>query len=188
MVMSNSKQLLSKFQEHLNSTYTVKWTTHPTLYLGIQIAYNQEARALRSTQIHYVKSVLDRFAMTNCNPVKTPLPPNTILRSSSEKDIAEAADLPYQSLIGCLQWLLNCTRPNISHAVSQLSRFNSNWTVEHWVFAKHVLRYLKVSNTIGITFGGTSAPLTVYSDADFLQCPKTRRSVTGYIFCLNGGN
>lgn len=30
--------------------------------------------------------------------------------------------------------------------------------------------------------------LKVYSDADFSQCPEKRRSVTGYVFCLNGGN
>lgn len=126
--------------------------------------------------------------MTNCNTSKTPLPPNTILKSGSEAEIAEAATLPYQSVVGCLQWLSNSTRPDISHAVSQLSRFNANWTNEHWQLAKHVLRYLKGTSTLGITFGGSSSPLKVYSDADFSQCQETRRSVTGYVFCLNNGN
>lgn len=69
-----------------------------------------------------------------------------------------------------------------------ISRFNANWTTEHWLLAKHVLRYLKGTSTLGITYGGTHAPLKVYSDADFSQCPETRRSVTGYVFCLNNGN
>lgn len=116
------------------------------------------------------------------------MPPNTILRSGSEEEIAEASSLTYQSLIGCLQWLSNSTRPDISHAVSQLSRFNSNWTTEDWMFAKHVLQYLKGSDTVGINFGSNPDALKVYSDADFSQCPETRRSVTGYIFCLNGGS
>lgn len=126
--------------------------------------------------------------MTNCNAVRTPLPPNTILTSGSDSEVSEAAGLPHQSLIGCLQWLSNSTRPDISHAVSQLSRFNAKWTTTHWLMAKHVLRYLKGTDTLGIKFGGTSTPLKVYSDADFSQCSETRRSVTGYIFCLNNGS
>lgn len=187
LVMSNSSKFLLQFQTHLNEKYTVKWTPKPTLYLGIQIDYDQSRKTLRLSQTHYIESVLDRFSMTNCNVSKTPLPPNTILTSGSAEDVAEASDLPYQSVIGCLQWLANSTRPDIAHAVSQLSRFNASWTKEHWLMAKHVLRYLKGTSTTGITFGGTSEPLKVFSDADFSQCPETRRSVTGYIFCLNNG-
>lgn len=40
---------------------------------------------------------------------------------------------------------------------------------------------------LGITFGGEPEALKVYSDADFSQCPETRRSVTGYIFRMNKG-
>lgn len=161
MVMSNSTKLLSQFQDHLNLVYTVKWTTQPTLYLGIQIKYVQEDRTLSLTQTHYIESVLDRFAMTNCNPAKTPLTAGTILVSGSDEEIKDASQLPYQSLIGCLQWISNSTRPDISHAVSQLSRFNANWTTNHWLLAKHVLRYLKGSSTLGINFGGTDGSLKV---------------------------
>lgn len=141
MVMSNSPAFLSEFQTHLNSIYTVKWTLKPSLYLGIQIDYDKAAKKLTLRQTHYVENVLDRFAMTNCNPTKTPLPTGTILISGSREEVKEASELPYQSLIGCLQWLLNSTRPDIAHAVSQLSRFNANWTITHWMMAKHVLRY-----------------------------------------------
>lgn len=77
-------------------------------------------------QNHYIENVLNRFAMTNCNAVKTPLSQNTILTSGSDTEVSEASGLPYQSLIGCLQWLSNSTRPHISHAVSQLSRLTRN--------------------------------------------------------------
>lgn len=123
--------------------------------------------------------------MTNCNPTKTPLPTGTTLLSDSDEEVKDAAHLPYQSLIGCLQWLSNSTRPDIAHAVSQLFRFNSNWTTTHWTLAKHVLRYLKGSSTLGINFGGPPDLLKAYSDADFSRCPETRQSVTGYIFCMN---
>lgn len=56
------------------------------------------------------------------------------------------------------------------------------------MMAKHVLRYLKGHDGLGVAFGGTPAPLKVYSDADFSQCPETRRSVTGFVLCLNHGS
>lgn len=161
MVMSNLTDLLSKFCAHLDNKYTVNWTENPTLYLEIQIDYDQQAKQLRMYQTHYIENVLDRFAMTNCNAVKTPLPTNTILVTGSEAEIAEASALPYQSLIGCLQWLSNSTRPDISHAVSQLSRFNSKWSMNHWLMEKHVMQYLKGTSTLGITFGGNATPLQV---------------------------
>ena len=37
LVMSNYSKLLHNCQAHLNAVYTVKWTSQPTLYLGIQI-------------------------------------------------------------------------------------------------------------------------------------------------------
>jgi hypothetical protein len=40
-------------------------------------------------------------------------------------------------------YLAVCTRPDISHAVSILSQFNTDFKEEHWKAAKRVLRYLK---------------------------------------------
>lgn len=89
--------------------------------------------------------------------------------------------------MGSLQWLASTTRPDISYAVSQLSRFNSAWTVQHWLLAKQVLRYLKGSIDLKITYTATNASTVVYTDSDFSQCPETRRSVTGYSIHLGGG-
>lgn len=59
LVMSSSLVLLSDFRAHLDATYTVKWTEKPTLYLGIQIEYNQQDKSIRMTQTHYIENVLD---------------------------------------------------------------------------------------------------------------------------------
>ncbi|KAG0141384.1 hypothetical protein CROQUDRAFT_98820 [Cronartium quercuum f. sp. fusiforme G11] len=56
--------------------------------------------------------------------------------SGSPDEIAAAKDLPYQQIVG----------------LSQLSRFGNAWTNSHWTLAKHVLRYLKGTPHIAITF------------------------------------
>jgi hypothetical protein len=85
--------------------------------------------------------------MKNCKGVTTPINPNEKLskemcpKTEEEKKAVEM--LPYQSLVGSLMYLAVSTRPDIAHAVSMLSQFNTNFGEQHWRAAKRVLRYLK---------------------------------------------
>lgn len=191
LLVCSSKLLLDSFVTFLDSVFDVKWTKSPSLYLGIKVSFDAVNRTCSLSQSHYIESTLDRFGMTNCNPVKTPLPVKTFLRSGDVGQLEAAKDKPYQQLVGCLQWIASSTRPDIAHAVSQLSRFNAAWTDDHWQLAKHVLRYLKGTKDIKITYTDASRPTKhdpeIYSDADFSQCPETSRSVTGYLIKVNGG-
>lgn len=45
-----------------------------------------------------------------------------------------------------------CTRPDIAHAVSNLSRFITNPGFDHWIALKWLLRYLKGSSSLGLCF------------------------------------
>jgi len=44
------------------------------------------------------------------------------------------------------------TRPDIAFPVNKLASFTANPTMCHWTAAKHVLRYLKGTKNIGITY------------------------------------
>lgn len=190
LLVCSSRSMLDEFVSFLNSVFEVKWTDSPSLYLGIKINFDTKKKVCSLSQAHYIENVLDRFGMTNCNPVKTPLPVKTFLRSGDEQQLEAAKDKPYQQLVGCLQWISSSTRPDIAHAVSQLSRFNAAWTDDHWQLAKHVLRFLKGTKDTKITYSHDVSPQhvpEVYSDADFSQCPEISRSVTGYLIRINGG-
>ncbi|KMQ86503.1 retrovirus-related pol polyprotein from transposon tnt 1-94 [Lasius niger] len=79
-------------------------------------------------------------------------------------------------------YLSVCTRPDISFAVSYLSQFNDCYGETHWKAAKHVLRYLKGTESTGLNFPKRHGPLTTYVDADWANCPLDRRSYTGFTF------
>ena len=81
---------------------------------------------------------------------------------------------------------LNFTRPDISHAVQQLSQFLHAPTDLHWKAAVHVLRYLKGTPSKGLFFPKDSSPITInaYSDPDWATCTDTRKSLTGYCIFL----
>ncbi|XP_031398466.1 uncharacterized protein LOC116209041 [Punica granatum] len=57
---------------------------------------------------------------------------------------------------------------------------------DHWDAAMRVLRYLKQSLGQGIFLQPTSLSLTAYCDADWTNCPMTKRSLTSYFITLGG--
>ena len=95
---------------------------------------------------------------------------------------------PYRALVGSLLYVAMWTRPDIAFAVSQVARFQQSPTDHHWQCAKHILRYLKGTCNIGLTFSAepTTSPPTLrgYVDASWGEDPSTRRSQTGYVFTL----
>ena len=92
------------------------------------------------------------------------------------------------SLVGSLMYAQVCTRPDISHAVGMLGRFQSNPGIAHWKAAKKVLRYLKGTRNYMLTYRKSShLQVTGYSDSDFAGCPDTRLCTLGYLYLLCGG-
>jgi hypothetical protein len=78
------------------------------------------------------------------------------------------------------------TRPDISFAVSKLSQFLENPGISHYKAAMQVFRYLKGTINRGLLFGYTKSSLLFASvDADWANCPDTRRSHTGYMISWN---
>ena len=106
--------------------------------------------------------------------------PNKKLEEGDFESPAVLSD--YQELVGCLQWLAGCSRPDVSYAASYLSRFTVAPSETHWDLALRVVSYLSNTRTLGLALGGDRhKPLEMYVDADWAGCDRTRRSTTGYI-------
>ena len=85
-------------------------------------------------------------------------------------------------------WGQLATRPDLSFAVSLLSRFQANPGINHWNALMHVVGYVKNTLDLGLTYS-RDADLTplAYVDADYGGCRDTKRSTSGYIFTMAGG-
>ena len=75
-----------------------------------------------------MEKVLSRFGYSDYKPVSTPYDASVVLRKNKRiiKD-----QLRYSQIIGSLMYLASATRPDISFAVSKLSRFVSNPGDDH---------------------------------------------------------
>ena len=55
------------------------------------------------------------------------------------------SNVPYSSTVGSLMYAMICTRPDLSHTVSVVSRYMHNPGKDHWEAVKWILRYVKGS-------------------------------------------
>jgi hypothetical protein len=91
----------------------------------------------------------------------------------------------YRSVIGGLRYLTH-TRPDITFAVSYLSRFMEAPASEHYAAVKHLLRYVAGTLDHGCVYsrGKGELKLTGFSDSDHAGDTNDRKSTTGVIFFL----
>jgi hypothetical protein len=145
--------------------------------------------ATHITQTPLVESLLDYFQMTQCNAVKTPMEPHTLLTSATES-MEPVKVRQYQYLVGELLQLTSWTRPDLCFATQQLVKWAVAPANKHWTAAMRVLKYLKGTKNIGITYtrGLPNANrLLAWADTDWASCIETRRSFSGYVSTLHGG-
>ncbi|XP_075521131.1 secreted RxLR effector protein 161-like [Primulina tabacum] len=92
--------------------------------------------------------------------------------------------------MGSLMYAMVCTRPDLDHASSIVSRFMSKPGKMHWETVKWVMRYLKGSVNQFLVYGEgqttTGNELMGYVDADYAGDLDKRRSFSGYTFILYG--
>jgi hypothetical protein len=158
-------------------------------YLGFEVSFSPGK--VHICQEAYVKRVLERFSMSTCSGKSTPHQPGVKLLATSDEERAQAesdmADRGYRSIIGSLLYACLGTRPDIAFAVLALAQFSSMPKLDHWKAAKHILAYLKVTASHGITYVKTgSVLLLAFSDSDWAGCLNTRKSRSGGVITMNG--
>ncbi|CAI7862811.1 unnamed protein product [Closterium sp. NIES-53] len=98
---------------------------------------------------------------------------------------------PYPELVGCLMYLMTCTRPDLAYPLSLLAHYAAPGRQQkvHWDAAKRVLRYMCSTSGMGLVLGGRArAVLTGHADASWVDDLATQRSSQGYTFSLGYGS
>lgn len=90
--------------------------------------------------------------------------------------------VPYVSTVGSLMYVMLSSRPDIVQTVGVLSRFMSKLERMHWEAIKWILRYLKITTNMALSFGGNKVQLQSYVDSDLSE--NKNKSTTRYVFTL----
>ena len=72
------------------------------------------------------------------------------------KKIKRMSRIPYALTIGSFMYVMLCTRPDITLAMSVTSKYQSNLGEEHWIAMKNILKYLRRTKDLFLIFGGDS--------------------------------
>ncbi len=197
LVAGNSVLEITKVRDLMNKRLILTDQGELEYYLGVEVS-KIDQNILLVHQTGYAKKVLERFKMTDCKQVKTPLSRELNL---SLMDSPDEVDPELQSenraIVGSLMYLYQWTRPDVGFTVTFLLRYLHKSGEKHLQAAKHALRYLKGTVKLGIRYTRYLTRLRArdqslnvlysLSDTDFAGCKDTSRSTTGYMILMNGG-
>ncbi|CAI7764270.1 unnamed protein product [Closterium sp. NIES-53] len=161
-------------------------TTLPPFYVLVYVDDLVFATADTEALAH----VLQRFSFTYSSPQSTPRPTGHSLSAPPSDESIELSG-PYPELVGCLMYLMACTRPDLAYPLSLLARYvapGRHGKVQ-WDAAKRVLRYLCSTLGMGLMLGGRArVVLTGHADASWVDDLATQWSSQGYTFSLGSGS
>ncbi|CAI7878849.1 unnamed protein product [Closterium sp. NIES-53] len=134
--------------------------------------------------------VLQRFGFQLSSPQPTP-PSTSYSLSAPPSDESVEPSGPYPELVGCLMYLMTCTRPGLAYPLSLVARYVApgRHRKVHWDAVKRVLRYLCSTSDMGLVLGGRGpVVLTGHVDASWVDDSATQRLSQGYTFSLRSGS
>ncbi|GJY98317.1 putative RNA-directed DNA polymerase [Tanacetum coccineum] len=182
IMVGNDVKKIQHTKEELDKRFSIKDLGALKYFLGIEVARTSEGHVL--SQRKYILDILEDYGFQGCQPSPFPFEQNLILDKRDKEPKVDAGR--YRRLIGRLLYL-QATRPDIAYSVNVLSQFIADPRHSHMDAAHQVLRYLKGTVGQGILLprdGGCN--LIAYCDSDWLSCPITRRSRTGYLLLFGG--
>ncbi|KAF8783500.1 Retrovirus-related Pol polyprotein like [Argiope bruennichi] len=127
-----------------------------------------------------------RFKNLPKKRVSLPFKVGCILPERVKENEIEETELmrqfPYRTLIGCLYFIANRSRPDIEFAVNTMSQFCNGYTYHHWTVVVDILNYVFETRHYKINLSDTrSNMLTMYSDSSWGCKLNDRHSTSGYI-------
>jgi transposase InsO family protein len=184
LIFYQEKKVLDEMKKFLCENFLMKDLGPAKACLGLRIT--QKESSIQLDQNQYVLEILEKFGMSESKPVGTPMSMDKLCKNKNpEKTLV--GKIPYQEAIGSLLFLAQCTRPDISFAVNEVSKYNHDHDETHWMAVKRIFRYLRGTTGMKLCFTEPSATLQGFCDADWASDVDERRSCTGYVFKLSGG-
>jgi Reverse transcriptase (RNA-dependent DNA polymerase) len=179
---------------NLNKTFNVRSLGPISRSLSLNIVRKGYHGEMHISQADYIRRILKRFHKMDCNSVKTPAIAGMKLHIREEGGPTANANL-YGQMVGSIMHAAVYTRPDIAFVANKVSQYNADPSAAHMHAAKHLLRYLKGSIDLGITYSagiegieriGHLTPIT-YADASYASDLDDSKSTMGYVIMFNGG-
>ncbi|XP_068653962.1 uncharacterized mitochondrial protein AtMg00810-like [Aristolochia californica] len=180
IITGNYLAFITKFTVEFNSEFASKDLGPFSYFFGLEAL--PTTNGLFISQLKYTLDIFIQALLLDSKLVPTPI---VISQHLFVDGSLFSNPTLYRSLIGVLQYL-TITRLDIAHAVNSISQFLHAPTDDKFIVVKSILCYVKGIIHFGLTFRLSVTPgaLVAYSNADWISCPDTRRSTSGYSIYL----
>jgi hypothetical protein len=151
LILAKSQDIVDELVMRLSKIFAlkIKGVGH---ILGLEVT--QSSAHLSISIEPYISKIIETYGLTQSNPVSTPGAPNSYLLPSVEPISQQDGELrrTYMELVGSLMYASTAARPDIAQQVSELGRHMSNPNQEHLNAAKRVVKYLKGTRALALTY------------------------------------
>jgi transposase InsO family protein len=181
LISPNEKDLL-KLENDIANRFKIKKLGECKRIIGLDWKRNRVEKSSVITQKSYTNMLIEKFLEEG---IKTSTVPMAIYADEDKSALFEKHKL-FMQAVGSLIYLAVNSRPDISYAVSRVSRKLVNPSQQDWNDVKRILRYLKGNVGFGIKYGSSSNGLEAYADASY-GTEKDRKSRSGFAVYMAGG-
>lgn len=199
LLAASDRPFMDAIKKKLAATYKMRDMGAASYILGIAITRDRARRTIELSQERYIEKVLANCGMDRSRPVDTPMHHSVRIGVDDPRDntvyreycFGENITVSYASVVGYLMYAMLGTRPDIAYAVGVLGRYAANPKLIHWDAAKRVLRYLRGTSSVVLTYDGSDVNQDMdfqgFTDADWSGDVDTSKSTSGYVFITNHG-
>ena len=173
---STSPELINKFKTCAGTKYKIKHGGQVKRAIGIDIQVHQKYIRLHQTEA--IDKLIQRYKLDKEKPRQYPIV------APMEEDQSTLLEEPtqYRSLIGSLNFIVCCTRPDCAYALSVLSQHMHSPTEWNMECALNTLLYLKRTRELGLVYQRSSnLEVMGYTDANWGPV-----SMSGHVFMMGG--
>jgi hypothetical protein len=185
LIAGNSRELLDRTKKSILSEFAGKDFGSITDATFLKWRVKREGSMLYLNQENLSREIIQKFGYDDSKPVPNPGNSSVVL-GLCEGDTS--SDFQYRSAIGSLFHLVNCTRPDLSFAVSYASRFQVCYGQAEVTAVKRIFQYLNGTRKLGLCYERPAdfenLELVAFVDASYDRTGE--KSTTGYAIYLNG--
>jgi hypothetical protein len=124
IVAGKDKETVEKVITDIATKFTITSSDKNADFLGVNISFDNEKRTVTfSAQPHLIRSIIKDLGLSESSKThRTPALSNVVLHEH-EESLLHNEPWKYRAVIGKLNYLEKCSRPDLSFSVHQCARF-----------------------------------------------------------------
>ena len=148
LICCKNRQNLDSIKSMLKQRIQMKDLGKVSMYLGINIEYDEKKNEMTLDQEKYIESLVSKYQIEQAKLYETPMEQNLKLEPAQAID----EHLKYRNFIGALLYISSGTRVDVSYSINYLSSFQNCYNESHYKYALRIFKYLYLTKDLKLRY------------------------------------